>query len=160
LRILLDTHLLLWWLEASPSLSAQAREMICDPQNTVFVSAVSLWEIWLKQSLGKLRLPVDFTERLAAESFESLPLMASQTRQVSLLPWCHRDPFDRMLVAQAQVEKTRPAHRRPGSCGLWRSRSPGSLTSEWLIARVAAVLHIYHHQDHLELQAFRAGFGP
>lgn len=105
MRILLDTHLLLWWLEASPSLSARAGEMICDPDNTVFVSAVSLWEIWLKQSLGKLRLPADFTERLGAESFESLPLTASQTRQVSLLPWCHRDPFDRMLVAQAQVEK-------------------------------------------------------
>ena len=104
MRILLDTNLLLWWLEASPSLSVQAREMIRDPENTVFVSAVSLWEIWLKQSVGKLRLPVDFTERLAAESFESLPLMASHTRQVSLLPWRHRDPFDRMLVAQAQVE--------------------------------------------------------
>jgi PIN domain nuclease of toxin-antitoxin system len=105
LNILLDTHLLLWWLEASPSLSVQAREMISDPENTVFVSAVSLWEIWLKQSLGKLRLPVDFTGKLAAESFESLPLLASQTQQVSSLPWCHRDPFDRMLIAQAQVEK-------------------------------------------------------
>jgi PIN domain nuclease of toxin-antitoxin system len=105
LRILLDTHLLLWWLEGSPSLPAQARELIRDPENTVFVSAVSLWEIWLKQSLGKLRLPDGFMERLAAESFESLPLSASQTRQVSLLPWRHRDPFDRMLVAQAQVEK-------------------------------------------------------
>jgi PIN domain nuclease of toxin-antitoxin system len=105
LRILLDTHILLWWLEAHPSLSAQARQMISDQENTVFVSAVSLWEIWLKQSLGKLRLPADFAERLAAEPFESLPLLASQTRQVSLLPWCHRDPFDRMLVAQAHVEK-------------------------------------------------------
>ena len=101
MRILLDTHLLLWWLEGSPSLSAQAREMICAPENTVFVSAVSLWEIWLKQSLDKLRLPVDFTERLAAGSFESLPLMASQTRRVSLLPWCHRDPFDRIIISQA-----------------------------------------------------------
>ena len=105
MRILLDTHLLLWWLEASPSLSAHAREMIRDPENTVFVSAVSLWEIWLKQSLGKLRLPVEFNERLAAESFESLPLTASHARQVALLPWHHRDPFDRMLVAQALVEK-------------------------------------------------------
>ena len=94
MRLLVDTHLLLWWLEDNPALSAEAREAIRDPENTVFVSAVSLWEIWLKQSLGKLRLPVDFTERLAAESFESLPLMAA-----------HRDPFDRMLVAQAQVEK-------------------------------------------------------
>jgi PIN domain nuclease of toxin-antitoxin system len=105
LRILLDTHILLWWLEANPSLSATARELIRDPENTVFVSAVSLWEIRLKQSLGKLRLPADFTEKLAAESFENLPLTASQTRQVALLPWHHRDPFDRMLVAQAQVEK-------------------------------------------------------
>ena len=105
MRTLLDTHLLLWWLEGSPRLSAQAGETIRDPENTVFVSAVSLWEIWLKQSLGKLRLPADFTERLAAESFESLPLMAAHTRQVALLPWRHRDPFDRMLVAQAQVEK-------------------------------------------------------
>ena len=105
MRILLDTHLLLWWLEGSPWLSAQARETIRDPENTVFVSAVSLWEIWLKQSLGKLRLPADFTERLAAESFESPSLMAAHTRQVALLPWRHRDPFDRMLVAQAQVEK-------------------------------------------------------
>jgi len=104
LRILLDTHLLLWWLDASPSLSAEASETIRDPENTVFVSAVSLWEIWLKQSLGKLRLPDDFTERLAAEPFESLPLTASHARPVSLLPWRHRDPFDRMLVAQAQVE--------------------------------------------------------
>jgi PIN domain nuclease of toxin-antitoxin system len=105
LKLLLDTHLLLWWLEASPSLPAQARELIRDPENTVFVSAVSLWEIRLKQSLGKLRLPVDFSERLAAESFESLPLMASHPRQVGLLPWHHRDPFDRMLVAQAVAEK-------------------------------------------------------
>ena len=105
MRLLLDTHLLLWWLEASASLPAEARETIRDPENTVFVSAVSLWEIWLKQSLGKLRLPVDFTDRLAAESFESLPLMAAHARQVAVLPWRHRDPFDRMLVAQAQVEK-------------------------------------------------------
>jgi PIN domain nuclease of toxin-antitoxin system len=105
LRLLLDTHLLLWWLENSPSLPAQAREAIGNPENTVFVSAVSLWEIWLKQSLGKLRLPENFMERLAAESFESLPLAASQTPQVSVLPWHHRDPFDRMLVAQALAEK-------------------------------------------------------
>ena len=78
--------------------------MICDPQNTVFVSAVSLWEIWLKQSLGKLRLPPDFTERLAAESFENLPLTAFHTQRIALLPWYHRDPFDRMLIAQAETE--------------------------------------------------------
>jgi PIN domain nuclease of toxin-antitoxin system len=105
LRILLDTHVLLWWLAGSPSLPEAAGALIGDPENTVFVSAVSLWEIWLKVSLDKLRLPADFESKLAAESFESLPLTAAQTRQVALLPWLHRDPFDRMLVAQAQTEK-------------------------------------------------------
>jgi PIN domain nuclease of toxin-antitoxin system len=101
---LLDTHLLLWWLAESAELSEQARTLIGDPENTVFVSAVGLWEIWLKESLGKLRLPDDFERQMAAESFESLPLTAAQAREVALLPWHHRDPFDRMLVAQARVE--------------------------------------------------------
>jgi PIN domain nuclease of toxin-antitoxin system len=65
---------------------------------------VSLWEIWLKVSLGKIRLPADFDAKLAAESFEQLPLTATQARAVSLLPWHHRDPFDRMLIAQASSE--------------------------------------------------------
>lgn len=69
----------------------------------MFVSAVSLWEIRLKESLGKLKLPSDFEARLARESFESLPLLAAHTRGVASLPWHHRDPFDRMLIAQAQV---------------------------------------------------------
>jgi len=105
MKLLLDTHLLLWWLGDSPSLSEKARELIRAPENTIFVSAVSLWEIWLKQSLGKLRLPSDFEDRLAAEPFEALPLTSRQARHVALLPWHHRDPFDRMLVAQAQVER-------------------------------------------------------
>ena len=104
MRILLDTHLLLWWLAKDASLSHRARTLIGDPENTVFVSAVSLWEIWLKVSLNKLRLPADFEERLAGESFENLPLTANQARKVASLPWLHRDPFDRMLVAQAQAE--------------------------------------------------------
>lgn len=104
MKILLDTHLLLWWMGDSPSLPAEARALISDPGNTIFVSAVSLWEIWLKESLGKLRLPASFEDRLASESFENLPLTGEQARQVALLPWHHRDPFDRMLVAQAQTE--------------------------------------------------------
>ena len=82
MKVPLDTHLLLWWLEDSPSISAEARGVIGDPENTGFVSAVSLWEIRIEQSSGKL------------------PLTASQTRQVARLPWHHRDPFDRMLLAQ------------------------------------------------------------
>lgn len=105
MRLILDTHLLLWWLMDSPLLSQPARQLIGDPENTVFVSAVSLWEVWLKASLGKLGLPDDFEKRLAEESFENLPLTAAQTREVVSLPWRHRDPFDRMLVAQARTEK-------------------------------------------------------
>jgi len=71
----------------------------------VLVSAVSLLEIWLKESLGKLRLPDTFEDILAAQSFEPLSLTASQTRQVGLSPWHHPDPFDRMLPAQAFTEK-------------------------------------------------------
>ena len=104
MRLLLDTHLVLWWLANSPELSAQARALISDQQNVVFVSAVSHWEIWLKESLGKLRLPADFETRLVAEAWEGLPLTAAQTRQVAMLPWHHRDPFDRMLIAQARAE--------------------------------------------------------
>ena len=104
MKVLLDTHILLWWLDADPILSQEAIGVISNPENTIFVSAVSLWEIWLKQSLGKLRLPADFLQRLAAESFESLPLTAAQTAHVGQLAWVHRDPFDRMLVAQAQAD--------------------------------------------------------
>lgn len=104
MKLLLDTHLFLWWLADNPSLSAEARALISNPENTVFVSAVSFWEIRLKESLGKLRLPVDFEKRVAVESFEHLPLTAAQTHGLALLPWHHRDPFDRMLVAQAQTE--------------------------------------------------------
>jgi PIN domain nuclease of toxin-antitoxin system len=78
--------------------------MIADPENTIFVSAVSLWEIRLKQSIGKLDLPGDFNVRLKQEAFEWLPLTARQTEGGAGLPWIHRDPFDRMLVAQAQAE--------------------------------------------------------
>jgi PIN domain nuclease of toxin-antitoxin system len=104
-KILLDTRLLLWWLADSPSLPREAHALIRDPANTLFVSAVTLWEIWLKVSLSKLTLPSDFAERLADEAFEHLPLTSEQTSVVALLPWHHRDPFDRMLVAQAKRER-------------------------------------------------------
>jgi PIN domain nuclease of toxin-antitoxin system len=104
LRLLLDTHVLLWWLANDPSLSGTATDLIRDPENVVFVSAVSHWEIWLKHSIGKLRVPDEFEERLAGESLESLPLTAVHAREVARLPWHHRDPFDRMLVAQAKTE--------------------------------------------------------
>ena len=104
MRLLLDTHVLLWWLANDVALSKTAADLIRDPGNVVFVSTVSHWEIWLKQSIGKLRVPAAFEQRLAGESFEPLPLTAVQVQEVARLPWHHRDPFDRMLVAQAQTE--------------------------------------------------------
>lgn len=104
MKFLLDTHLLLWWLSNSPLLPAQARQLIGDPNNTIFVSAVSLWEVWLKSGIGKLRVPAGFARRLAAEPFEELPLRAAHTPAVAALEWHHRDPFDRMLIAQASSE--------------------------------------------------------
>ncbi|HUB79295.1 MAG TPA: type II toxin-antitoxin system VapC family toxin [Bryobacteraceae bacterium] len=104
MKLLLDTRILLWWLDANPLLPRDAMALIRDPQNTIFVSAVSLCEIWLKQSLGKLRLPASFQERLASEGFENLPLTSAQSARIGQMEWMHRDPFDRMLVAQAQAE--------------------------------------------------------
>lgn len=105
MNLLLDTHVLLWWIDDHPALSEAARSLICSPENPVFVSAATFWEIYLKESLGKLRLPTDFEHRLCSESFEDLPVSAEHARQCGLLPWLHRDPFDRMLVAQAKVER-------------------------------------------------------
>jgi PIN domain nuclease of toxin-antitoxin system len=120
-KLLLDTHLLLWWLAGDPELPRSAKVLIADPGNTVFVSAVTMWEIYLKQSLGKLRLPPDFDSRLSAEPFEMLALRCEHTSRVRAMPWHHRDPFDRMLVAQAQAEgmtllTSDKALRRYGAC--------------------------------------------
>lgn len=105
MRFLLDTHILLWWLANDAALPPTAAAVIRDPENVIYVSAVNLWEIWLKQSLGKLQLPERFEERLMAEPFEHLSLAVPHTREIAQLPWLHRDPFDRMLVAQARAEK-------------------------------------------------------
>ena len=102
MKLLLDTRILLWWLDDNPLLPQEARALIREPDNTIFVSAISLCEIWLKHSLGKLRLPANFQDRLAGEGFENLPLTGSQTVRLGQLAWIHHDPFDRMLVAQAQ----------------------------------------------------------
>ena len=104
MKLLLDTHVLLWWLAEDPALPARARALMASPESVLFVSAVSLWEIWLKVSLGKLRLPPDFGEVLTGGDFESLPLMAAHAKGIAELPWHHRDPFDRMLLAQARAE--------------------------------------------------------
>jgi len=104
-NLLLDTHTLLWWLDGNPTLSEKARTAIADGGNPVFLSAVVIWEIRIKQGLGKLTLPPDFREVLDRQPFENLPITAEHAHRVAELPSHHRDPFDRMLVAQATSER-------------------------------------------------------
>lgn len=101
---LIDTHILIWWLADDPTLPAGPREVIADGGNDIVVSAVSVAEIAIKTSLGKLDMPVTAREALAISGFDELPLTASHAARLEKLPWHHRDPFDRMLIAQAQHE--------------------------------------------------------
>jgi len=103
-RLLLDTHALLWWLSDHKSLGPRARSLVAEAENVVYVSAASVWEVSIKKSLGKLHAPDGFDAILESEGFESLPIDAFHAEQAGALPPLHRDPFDRMLVAQAQAE--------------------------------------------------------
>lgn len=104
MRLLLDTNALIWALRNDPTLYARARAAIDDPDNDVFVSMVSVWEISIKRSMGKLDVPANFVERIRNADY--IPLLATfeHAELAGRLPLHHRDPFDRMLVAQAQVE--------------------------------------------------------
>lgn len=104
MRLLLDTHVLLWWLADSRELRATDKRLIASPQSLVYVSAASVWEVEIKRSLGKIALPTDWADHLDAEGFRLLSVTCQHALQVAKLPPIHRDPFDRMLVAQAQVE--------------------------------------------------------
>ena len=107
MRILLDSHAFLWYAADSPELSAASLAAINDPANVVFVSVASLWEIAIKESLGKLKI-IDLEEllrRLDDEDFQLLSVGTSHVRRIRALPFHHRDPFDRMLVAQALEEQ-------------------------------------------------------
>ena len=111
--LLLDTHAILWWLDDPTSLSAAAREAITDPENEVFVSAVSAWEIAIKRGLGKLDAPADFAITIETCGFQSLPITIAHGLATEQLPPHHRDPFDRMLIAQAQLENATLITRDP-----------------------------------------------
>jgi PIN domain nuclease of toxin-antitoxin system len=106
-RILLDTHALIWWLEGGAKLSPAARLAIANPEATVLVSAASAWEIAIKQQAGKFRVPdlvKDFQGRLQKEGFTELPISIEHAVKAGALPGSHKDPFDRVLIAQSQVE--------------------------------------------------------
>jgi PIN domain nuclease of toxin-antitoxin system len=109
MRILLDTHAWLWCLEEPQRLNRTARNLVNDPDNQLFLSVASAWEMAIKYALGKLPLPAPPVEfipsRLARDGVLGLPVNLSHALRVAALPHHHRDPFDRLLVAQAQVER-------------------------------------------------------
>ena len=101
---LLDTNVLIWWLEGNTRLSLGTRRLLEGQEARVFVSAVSVWEISIKSSLGKLKIPKSFFEELKNSQFDELPISFAHAKMVRDLPPIHNDPFDRLLVAQAQDE--------------------------------------------------------
>ena len=102
-RLLLDTHVVLWWLADDPTLSDEIKRSI-DEEIDVFVSAATVWEVAIKQSLGKLVAPVDLPEKIRDSELRNLPITADDAIAAGRLPLIHRDPFDRMLVAQARSD--------------------------------------------------------
>jgi PIN domain nuclease of toxin-antitoxin system len=105
LRLLLDTHILLWWLGDDRRLKSPERNAIADAEAVVHVSAATVWEIAIKRSLGRLDLDVEaFGQAMEAGSLVELPIRWRHAKGVAALPRHHDDPFDRLLVAQAQIE--------------------------------------------------------
>ena len=105
--ILLDTHTVLWFFEADERLSETAIDAICDAENNKYVSIATLWEISIKHSIGKLKLDggiENFVDTIHKNGFILLDIIPEHVSTVANLPLIHRDPFDRMLVAQAMVE--------------------------------------------------------
>jgi PIN domain nuclease of toxin-antitoxin system len=102
-NLLLDTHALLWWLAGSP-ITRDVRDRIADPATLVAVSAASVWEIAIKHELGKVRFDGSMVDHVDRAGFEPLPVSLAHAERAGHLPPHHRDPFDRMLIAQAQLE--------------------------------------------------------
>lgn len=105
MNILLDTHVLIWALENNSTLSQPAVTAIVDGKNIVFVSAASVWEIGIKMAMGKLEAPDNLLEEIELHRFTQLPMRFEHAQLAGRLPGIHKDPFDRMLVAQAMIEK-------------------------------------------------------
>jgi PIN domain nuclease of toxin-antitoxin system len=105
MRVLLDTHVLIWWFDASSKLSGQASAILTNKRNTLLLSAAAAWEIAIKANLGKLNgleIVTDLGDQVAHGGFTELPVSIAHAVRAGLLPRHHGDPFDRLLVAQAQ----------------------------------------------------------
>lgn len=114
MRLLLDSHVLLWWLEDPKFLDRKLEAILHDPKNEAYFSPVSIWELGLKVAKGNLTFPSNFTEILLADGFDELTVTSTHAIRTLALPRIHLDPFDRMLIAQALTEglvlATRDAH--------------------------------------------------
>ncbi|GAA4446916.1 type II toxin-antitoxin system VapC family toxin [Phytohabitans houttuyneae] len=111
MRVLLDTHVVLWWLADDPTLSDEIKHLL-DTEPDAYVSTATLWEVSIKQTLGKLA-PADLPERVRDAGFRPLPITVDHAIAAGRLPEIHRDPFDRMLVAQARCEDLTLVTRDP-----------------------------------------------
>jgi PIN domain nuclease of toxin-antitoxin system len=105
LKLLLDTHAALWWLTGDERFGREAERQLIDDTNQILLSAAVVWEVAIKRSLGKLQAPEDFAPMLLGAGIQALAVSLEHAGSVEHLPWHHRDPFDRMLVAQASIEK-------------------------------------------------------
>jgi PIN domain nuclease of toxin-antitoxin system len=112
LRLLADTHVLIWW-SSGKRLTEAAADAIRSPDNQVFVSAASVWEAEIKATLGKLRLEADLRRELEEHGFVAVEITVGHAMRAARLPLHHQDPFDRMLVAQAQLESLTLVTRDP-----------------------------------------------
>jgi PIN domain nuclease of toxin-antitoxin system len=102
MRYLLDTHVVLWWLTEPERLSEQAQTIIADKTNSISVSSVSFWELAIKSSLGRVTIPRNLLSILNHNNFDILPIIAEEALSLVDLPNLHKDPLDRMLIAQAK----------------------------------------------------------
>jgi PIN domain nuclease of toxin-antitoxin system len=104
MKLLLDTHILIWWLSQEQRLSQAEIDLITDSDNFIFVSAATAWEIAVKKMIGKLEAPDDLPAALAINNFLELPITVEHSQKLYQLPLHHHDPFDRIMVAQAMSE--------------------------------------------------------
>jgi PIN domain nuclease of toxin-antitoxin system len=113
MSLLLDTHVVFWWLTDDDTLSEDVKDRL-DHDVDVYVSPATIWEVAIKQAIGKLPEPEDLPERIRDSGFRELPITSAHAIEAGRLPLIHRDPFDRMLIAQARIEGltlvTRDAH--------------------------------------------------
>ena len=104
MKLLLDTHILIWWLSQDRRLSQLETDIIADPDNLIFISAATAWEIVVKKMIGKLEAPDNLPVALAENNFLELPITIDHSQKLYQLPLHHNDPFDRIMIAQAISE--------------------------------------------------------